>query len=660
MLLLTSSKNNSPSKLCYLGAYVIKKDEATGKSIYKNADMEYYESQDNYSLFFGEEQVAINNLIRPAIGMRKTASLHEYIKDKNYAYCFNCKKKVLLKVCSTYQFNVYDNEYNSYECPHCGTNDTICHMRRTNNQYKIYLKHFLNGNKLRIKSKYITYKFYKNNFFMESVSDLITLNLDTGMAYKFPSIINGKKNKKQKSIINVTYSETCESILSYSNYGPNTTNNKKDLIDIYNTIRDYKIKKTGVYIPTFEQQAKEAFSLDPKTSPNSVFDNLYSSCFRMISLDDATDFQKSIHNQSLNLSMIFIFNRFPYINLYKANNILSGGITKYGSNKETKKFIRSIEPNCTAPIAKLANLQNVPYSKKNRKFFNKKAINILTFKKLSNHGLKIDSIGKILEIIESQNVSVLNQHLFIDFLNDQKRNEDFIENNFVNKLCKELNLEKHNNYYLEDYIMTLKNIIVIDPNYKLNFRNYSIRQMHDIASSDYNKLRRENVEIPYEKKDHKLNKTIGDYTFTLAKDTHTLIDVGTKMHICVGGYDRSALSKDCIIVICSKIGSKDDYEVCIELDSSYVIKQAKRYRNRNIERGTEIEKALMEWISSNRLCIATYDIDDITIAQYYVNNPKIHEKLNKSSYMYKSLEEYNRILKEAQKKTFLDSEAEVI
>ena len=137
------------------------------------------------------------------------------------------------------------------------------------------------------------------------------------------------------------------------------------------------------------------------------------------------------------------------------------------------------------------------------------------------------------------------------------------------------------------------------PEYEINL-NASIKELHDLVLSDYEKMQHENIEIDYS---HVENKALFEYsdnglTFRLAKDTHELIDVGAKMHICVGSYRHSALKHYCHIVIVRD--TNENPVVCIELDNELTyINQAKlKYNNLPTK---EIGLIIEKWAQMNNL-----------------------------------------------------------
>ena len=73
----------------------------------------------------------------------------------------------------------------------------------------------------------------------------------------------------------------------------------------------------------------------------------------------------------------------------------------------------------------------------------------------------------------------------------------------------------------------------------------------------------ENKVITYSDEEKNLEWENGGYKFCLPEDTNRLIDIGSKMNICVGHlYRDKAVNKECTIVYAKKA---DEYELCIEV-----------------------------------------------------------------------------------------------
>lgn len=149
-------------------------------------------------------------------------------------------------------------------------------------------------------------------------------------------------------------------------------------------------------------------------------------------------------------------------------------------------------------------------------------------------------------------------------------------------------------------------------------RRFSLKRIHDEVSSAFNKLTRPNKVIGITENEETFSWDKGSYTFSPAKDTHELIDIGSELDICVGGYDSRALSKACTIF---KVEKDDKLACCIELypknkyDSSsevelienrFKINQAKCYSN-TLPQG-ELKSTILEWTKKNGIIMATSDL----------------------------------------------------
>lgn len=73
----------------------------------------------------------------------------------------------------------------------------------------------------------------------------------------------------------------------------------------------------------------------------------------------------------------------------------------------------------------------------------------------------------------------------------------------------------------------------------------------------------ENKDITYSDEEKSLEWENEGYKFCLPEDTNRLVDIGSKMNICVGHlYRDKAVNKECTIVYAKKA---DEYELCIEV-----------------------------------------------------------------------------------------------
>lgn len=155
---------------------------------------------------------------------------------------------------------------------------------------------------------------------------------------------------------------------------------------------------------------------------------------------------------------------------------------------------------------------------------------------------------------------------------------------------------------------------------KIDFKKIdNIVQLHDLCSSLYRKIRHENKVIPEEKalkdifdKNYVFNNEI---TYSLAKDTHELIDVGAYMNICVGGYDYRAMNKESFILV--GYDKEHNPVTCIEINptkdgllAGYKVNQIKKKYNQYAS--YEEQKFLVEevFVKNNIIATNIFDLRD--------------------------------------------------
>ncbi|MBQ5471089.1 MAG: PcfJ domain-containing protein [Treponema sp.] len=93
----------------------------------------------------------------------------------------------------------------------------------------------------------------------------------------------------------------------------------------------------------------------------------------------------------------------------------------------------------------------------------------------------------------------------------------------------------------------------------------------------------ENKEISYSEEEKTLEWETGDYKFCLPENTNRLVEIGSKMNICVGHlYRDKAVDKKCTIVYATK---NNQYELCIEVlkhkDNRFQLIQRSAFNNAN-------------------------------------------------------------------------------
>jgi hypothetical protein len=123
-----------------------------------------------------------------------------------------------------------------------------------------------------------------------------------------------------------------------------------------------------------------------------------------------------------------------------------------------------------------------------------------------------------------------------------------------------------------------------------------IKKLHDHLSLDLDKLQKENQKIPYSDEERKLEKTFNkNKSLILAPDTHYLVEVGTRMRICVGSYGEDAISKDCDILV---LKENNEPVVCIEVRNRRLIQAKMKF---NYPPTKEYKKEIIEWCKEKEI-----------------------------------------------------------
>lgn len=235
----------------------------------------------------------------------------------------------------------------------------------------------------------------------------------------------------------------------------------------------------------------------------------------------------------------------------------------------------------------------------------------------------IDDINYCQRLFKSLIINDIEKRYFIDKMNNIPRRllktirRNMSERRFVRFIEKSAN--EHNWYWQDAYrdytrLGKFKN--------KIDFKKIdNIVQLHDLCSNLYRKLRNENKTIPKEEalkaifdKNYIFNNEI---TYSLAKNTHELINVGAFMNICVGGYDYRVMNKESFIVI----GYDNEHNpvTCIEINQveeglylQYKVNQVKKKYNQCASH--EEQKFLIEEVFVKNNIIATENFD---LRDYY-------------------------------------------
>jgi hypothetical protein len=131
-------------------------------------------------------------------------------------------------------------------------------------------------------------------------------------------------------------------------------------------------------------------------------------------------------------------------------------------------------------------------------------------------------------------------------------------------------------HFIADIARMYGQIIRENSNYEIKF-NGELDELHDHLMLDLKKIRIKNNPIPYSDEEIKMKKVLDEEKeITLPKDTHTLVEIGSQMNICVGSYHEKALQKECTIFL---LKENKVPTVCLEVFDNK-LKQAKMKYNK--------------------------------------------------------------------------------
>lgn len=207
-------------------------------------------------------------------------------------------------------------------------------------------------------------------------------------------------------------------------------------------------------------------------------------------------------------------------------------------------------------------------------------------------------------------------HLF-EQLNSEYVNEfDVMKNHFRNEkrfamaIVKQMEISKDYIFeYIRDIVRMIEAIQKEIPTYEIP-KLYDLEILHDVLASDMNKLEMEYEEVPYSKEEIlKFEIKTPTHRFLLATSNHHLIEVGTKLNICVGSYAPEAIAKDLYIVLLEDRAT-GEVTHCLEFHckrKKWSLVQAKgKY---NTYPSEDISHLLIEYCMERNIRIATHDID---------------------------------------------------
>lgn len=227
----------------------------------------------------------------------------------------------------------------------------------------------------------------------------------------------------------------------------------------------------------------------------------------------------------------------------------------------------------------------------------------------------LENLARISEVINSHNLPIedLIGQLHPDYLQEFERMKQHFksEKRFAKAIIQQVkrNDEDCVFEYMRDIVRMMEMLQEEMPTYEVP-KLYDLETLHDVLASDLNKVEYAYEEIRYEKEERlKLETETNEYRFLLATSNHHLLEVGTKLNICVGSYAPEAIAKDLYIVLLEDRAT-GEVTHCLEFHckrKKWSLVQAKgKY---NTYPSEDISHLLIEYCMERNIRIATHDID---------------------------------------------------
>lgn len=516
-------------------------------------------------------------------------------------------------------FSLNDFETNEkglvFKCPECGTMLPIKIEKRNINVNDGYKKIFVTkNNKWEMENKeYAYYEIFSDDntpyvtlssvdfsflpnprgrMHIKSINNRLTFNTKTGQAYSFvPRDLDTKKPVFERPrIANVTYSDKLHHFMTP---------------DMANELIEKICTKKGIPVIKLDdiKSGANAFTKVRLVNKFGNYGKDFISCLITLSgfasyYDDITGIKKQFDELSKN------------------------------DKKFQKKIIK----------------ENVK-GKKRIKLYAKNPVLFLIEPTLKEMGFSNNDV--LLNLCENANdiISLVcqirnpfNGYSKIDFPDVKTFIKDYFSVRTEAELAKKIMADNYN-MFIDTCSMFcyIKKKINLNKNELFKIFTGTITEMHNRVSQIYNALQDSEFYIPYYKGEEWYNGACGEYTFSLAKTSAEMKDVGIKMKICVGSYAYNAASKRCSIVFMKK---NDELQACIEIGPDGTLIQAKDYLNYIVEDNKWV--ALKSFLDENK--IKYEDCWDLPKEFFEVNSSSYIHSDNKDGYkIFETFEDMKKI-----------------
>ena len=449
-----------------------------------------------------------------------------------FSLTYNDRDHLLLEDCGVY--------YNGQIIPDIQMN-IICQFYDMRHNKVVSENIFYDEDKITFSTIVINRIATKNGLITKHINKRIVMNLKTGRTYKlndFDLVTKKKTNMKHSPFMS----------LSSWNMRYN------DFLKVNLSVEDfYKIGET------IEKSVEGAIP----------FKEYAKNCFK---------------NNNETYRMLIAYNTNPFVPFNVLNNMY---LIKQDGKLALNNYDRTFSKKFNCKITRNANIEQemvkfLTSEGLSKKFINLK-INGVTENSFSHDKRCYDQLLNMTSLKDKNNKWKLVEAYF---KHDCSLNtlESFFNTKIYNALSK---MHKENDivnavvkikdsYELGSMARSYDYIKEVMPAYELPKR-LRLKEISDAINLDYKKLRNKSFDYNYDESIKELlNKEIDNYKFTLAINSDELVEIGSRMNICVGSYTENVARRDCMIVYMTE---NDKYVGCIEIKPDGQITQVKAQHN---------------------------------------------------------------------------------
>ena len=377
---------------------------------------------------------------------------------------------------------------------------------------------------------------------------------------------NGHNTKFLMQQLELIIEETSENTITFNDDGR---------IEIENTYFNLNPETTELiqlkrYLVLDVHNRRASFYAEAGNEWFNIWDDEYEKIMSAMNaqMKDECGFVPDLSYGETNFSRLVNFARYPFA---PELNVLCKEEVLGPSFKEIEAELKRSPDG----VKKFINLTGLPYTPQNNKLFLQGHRDFLEYLNIWNLGFRDEKVIEKLIDADFRKVFAANYPFgrYPVLKEDMAFLFQFYGEKTIAKLLKE-SLSSDRDYYSTSDTLHYMKILkegenlphdVIEKIDKEGFTSYN----HNLLMRIYRDLHPkeeehfENKDITYSDEEKSLEWENEGYKFCLPEDTNRLVDIGSKMNICVGHlYRDKAVNKQCTIIYAKKA---DEYELCIEV-----------------------------------------------------------------------------------------------